>query len=452
MNDKSLQFEEAVMGGLLIKPEKLPDLTKMGLMSEAFFHSAMREIFKAICALSEDHNGIDVLTVKLKLDETNKLDVVTEAELYRLASETPSAANIETHAKGAIDAYRRRQIVSHLKNSISAFEGNDPHAIENLKNDLLLIDSLCSAASYEHKIRVVNLSQFLSMKLKPRELIMSPWLPEQGLAMIYALPGVGKTHLSLNVAYAIASGSNFLCWSVESPRRVLFIDGEMSGADLQMRLSSIAASYEKDMSGDNFRLLTPDLQPLTLLDLSTLKGQYSLEPFLDGIEVIVVDNISCLCRTGRENESESWNVVQEWALWMRASGRSVIFIHHASKNGSQRGTSKRLDVLDTCIRLQRPADHQASDGACFELHFEKNRGFSGKSAESMLIELQLNSNGTQRWQFQALENSTFDKVVTLFNSGVTVQKDIADEVGVHNSVVSKHLKKAREGGLIDART
>ena len=163
------------------------------------------------------------------------------------------------------------------------------------------------------------------------------------------------------------------------------------------------------------------------------------------------DNISCLCRTGRENESESWTIVQDWALRMKASGRSVIFIHHASKNGSQRGTSKRLDVLDTCIRLQRPADHQASDGACFELHFEKNRGFSGEAAESMLVELQCNLDGTQSWQFQTLENSTFEKMISLHRSGITIQKDLAEELEVNKSTISRLMKRAKSEGYLDAR-
>jgi hypothetical protein len=29
-------------------------------------------------------------------------------------------------------------------------------------------------------------------------------------------------------------------------------------------------------------------------------------------------------------------------------------VHHSSKSGDQRGTSKRIDVLDSSIRLERP--------------------------------------------------------------------------------------------------
>src|SRR5262249_29732034 len=105
--------------------------------------------------------------------------------------------------------------------------------------------------------------------------------------------------------------------------------------------------------------------------------------------LIIVDNLSTLCRGLRENEADSWGPVQEWALRLRAAGKSVLFIHHAGKGGAQRGTSRKEDVLDTVISLRRPLDYDASQGARFEVHFTKSRGFFGDEAspfEAWLIE------------------------------------------------------------------
>ena len=46
-------------------------------------------------------------------------------------------------------------------------------------------------------------------------------------------------------------------------------------------------------------------------------------------------------------------VANEWILYLRAKGKSVIFVHHAGKNGKQRGSSRREDVLDTVIFLKK---------------------------------------------------------------------------------------------------
>ena len=61
---------------------------------------------------------------------------------------------------------------------------------------------------------------------------------------------------------------------------------------------------------------------------------------------------------------------------------------HSGKSGQQRGTSRREDVLDTVIGLRRPADYQPKDGARFEVHVEKSRGFvgdAGKPFEARLV-------------------------------------------------------------------
>ena len=59
----------------------------------------------------------------------------------------------------------------------------------------------------------------------------------------------------------------------------------------------------------------------------------------------------------------------------------MLVIHHGGKSGMQRGTSRKEDVLDTVIGLRKPPDYQADQGARFEIHFEKARGFYGPEAE-----------------------------------------------------------------------
>jgi hypothetical protein len=65
----------------------------------------------------------------------------------------------------------------------------------------------------------------------------------------------------------------------------------------------------------------------------------------------------------------------------------------AGKGGQQRGTSRREDVLDTSISLRRPADYSPAEGARFEVHYEKHRGFYGADAEPFEAKLEMH-NGT----------------------------------------------------------
>ena len=296
--------------------------------------------------------------------------------------------------------------------------------------------------------KAYSIAEFLSITLPPRINLLSPWMPAQGLAMVYAPRGIGKTFFGLNVAYAVASGGSFLCWKAEAPMRVMYIDGEMPAVTMQERLASIVNSHEAEAAGEDLLIVTPDMQDgEPMPDLSTIEGQAAIAPLLEGVRLIVVDNISTLCRTGTENESDSWDVVQMWALKQRSAGRSVLFVHHAGKTGAQRGTSKREDVLDTVIALRRPGDYTPGQGASFEVHFEKARGFSGDEAEPMLCALDEDEHGKAVWTWRKLELATFDKVVSLANEGLT-PADIAEQLDINKSTVSRHLKKARSQGLL----
>ena len=448
MRDNTLMFEEAVIGGLLVRPDKYSELLKLNLLPECFYDSKIQIIYHAISAMLSQQITVDMLTVIDFLTQAGQLEQVGgESYLFELG-QVPSVANIHVYATKVMEASQARQVLAMLERAVIDFKEGDSQAISNLTNQLPKIESLCRPVNEIQKIKIVDIGEFLAEDRPPRGLIIGPWLPEQGSALIYASPGIGKTHLSLNIAYAIASGNDFLGWAVPKARKVLFIDGEMAGADLQARLASIVKSHPGDINSDYFKLFTPDLQPGALIDLSRKQDQIALEPFFEDVEVIIIDNISCLCRTGRENESESWVPVQEWLSHMKVSGRSVIFIHHASKTGCQRGTSKRADAVDTCIRLNRPLDYDATQGACFELHFEKSRGFSGEEASSRLIEMKMNPDGTQHWSFKPLEQSTFDKVIELAKQGYK-QKDIAEELDVNKSTVSRYCNEGKDKGLIN---
>jgi RecA-family ATPase len=183
-------------------------------------------------------------------------------------------------------------------------------------------------------------------------------------------------------------------------------------------------------------------------DLSTQQGQAQIEEFITPeIELIIIDNLSCLVRSGRENEAESWQPIQDFALRLRAKGKSVLFIHHSGKTGNQRGTSRREDVLDTVISLRHPKEYTQDKGALFEVHFEKARYLYGQEATPFEAQLTTNAQGLQCWVTRSLEASTFDKVVNLSKEGLS-QKEISEELGINKSVVSRHIKNAREQGKI----
>jgi putative DNA primase/helicase len=206
---------------------------------------------------------------------------------------------------------------------------------------------------------------------------------------------------------------------------------------MQERMARILKNAVEQPDPNRLRLVSPDLQDYGLT-LATETGRQRIEPLLEGVELVIVDNISTLAACGRENEAESWLPLQDWALSLRRRGISVLFIHHAGKGGTQRGTSRREDVLDTVIALRPPKDYDPRNGAQFEVHFEKARGLMGEAVAP--FKAQLTENG---WLTQTLDDAREQEVGTLSAEGLS-QRDIAAELGISPATVNRILKKAKE--------
>ena len=290
----------------------------------------------------------------------------------------------------------------------------------------------------------ITLDELLNLAIKPREFVIEPLIHKRGLVMVFAWRGVGKTWFALGLGYAIATGGKFLRWAATTPRRVLHVCGEMPAVDLKDRLERVAAGAAKPREPGLFRIISADLHDHGIPDLATLDGQAAIDAVLGEAEVVIFANVSTLFRTGQENELESWVPVQNWLLKLRREGRTVVIIHHSNKAKAQRGTSKREDVLDVVLNLRAPSDYEASEGARFEVHFEKARGLSGTDAVSPFEAKLEMSNGAANWTMRGIEDARHAEILELKGDGWTVRK-IAAELGMSKSAVQRVLSKSSGG-------
>lgn len=193
-------------------------------------------------------------------------------------------------------------------------------------------------------------------------------------------------------------------------------------------------------------LVCADLQEAPMPNLSTIAGQMVLEPLVANADLIIVDSISTLADYGRENEGESWLPMQAWALELRRRGKSVVLLHHDGKGGQQRGTSRREDILDVVIHLRRPPDYEPSQGARFEIHFEKARGLSGDAVEPFEAALDV-VDGRAVWTMRGLEQAQLARAAALYRDGCK-PGDVAQELGVSRATAYRLRKRAEADGLL----
>lgn len=294
-------------------------------------------------------------------------------------------------------------------------------------------------------LHIINGIDFLSRQMTERKMLLDPIIPEQSISMLYAQRGVGKTNVALTLAVAIASGQSMLeeRWKVTEPAKVLYIDGEMPQVLLQERLAKICKSFTAPAL-ENLRILTPDVQPADIFmpNLADEAGQALIEPLLEGISLVIVDNLSCLARNGRENDADSWISMQSWSLGLRKRNISVLFIHHSNKVGGQRGSNKKEDVMDTVVVLKRPKDYTPSEGLRCEVHYEKARGFFGKQATPFEIHMQ-DHEGSLVWKTRDLFDNRVERVMALHFDGLS-QRKIADQLGINVATVNGIIKENRD--------
>ena len=294
-------------------------------------------------------------------------------------------------------------------------------------------------------LKAISMEEFLLSTLPERDYLLHPVIPEQGIVMLVAKRGIGKTFTALHISLSVAGGLSLFNWHAPKARRVLYVDGEMPAISMQERLAALATGMAAPPHAmQNFSIISPDMQSRPMPDLATTYGQQALEPFLAGVDLLVLDNLATLCRTGKENESQSWTPMQTWLLDLRRRGMAVLLVHHAGKSGDQRGTSAREDIMDTVISLRRPTTYSVAEGARFEVHLTKARGIVGEDA--MPFEVHLRSEGNQLiWDVNELVNVQAEQLKQLLAEGFSI-RDCADEMGVSKSVVHRLKKKLEEGG------
>lgn len=320
---------------------------------------------------------------------------------------------------------------------------NDLHQGEGLQEVRRQVEAPENAPAAVPALVSLNMREFLSMSIPERGLLLSPILPVQGIGIMYAPRGIGKTFAALSVAVAVASGGAVFNWRAPMPKKVLYVDGEMPAIAMQTRLAALVGGMAiPPLALENLNLITPDLQSRPIPDLSTVGGQAALEPYLKGVDMVVLDNIATLCRTGKENESQSWQTMQAWLLELRRRGITVLLIHHAGKSGDQRGTSAREDIMDTVISLRRPREYSMAEGARFEVHLTKARAIVGDDAKPFEANLVTEGNALH-WQIKVLEDVELETLKRLLSDGYSI-RDCAEEMGKSKGAIQR-LKKKLDG-------
>jgi hypothetical protein len=293
----------------------------------------------------------------------------------------------------------------------------------------------------------VTASELQTLPITPREAILGKWFRQGDQGFIFAPRGVGKTWLAMLFAHAIATGGKAGPWDAPKPRRVLYVDGEMALDLTQIRYRALSAT-----PGDNLMFLHHEVvfqRTGKVLNLTSLLVQESLlqHAIENKMEVLILDNLSCLFSGVKENDADAWEMILPWLLQLRRHRIAVVFIAHAGRNGFMRGTSRREDAAVWILSLSEPVEASiVTTGARFVARFTKCRNTPSEDAPAL------------EWHFQRedadgvnVKWSVADPLMIFrgcIEEGLNTCSDLAAEMQVSKGQISKIARRAQKAGWL----
>lgn len=183
------------------------------------------------------------------------------------------------------------------------------------------------------------------------EFLASDWLVQGTLSCLYGPSGIGKSFVSLDLVFSVASGMEWLgsIPTVQGP--VVYVAAEGVGG-LKERMHAWRARHP-DVDISHVRFLTVAVNLLEVDQVKELieaiRSQFE-QPLL-----VVFDTLARSMAGGDENSTKDMNTVVSAADLVRITFQChVQIVHHTGKAGDlERGSSALRGAVDTSIYLSR---------------------------------------------------------------------------------------------------
>lgn len=183
-----------------------------------------------------------------------------------------------------------------------------------------------------------------------KDFIVDNLMKSNGLYCLVARPKVGKSLLALQLANAIATGTNFLGFRT-SPSPVLYISTEMNFSQIIDRIDKMNLQF----NDENFRLKEQEFneRKLNLMDLQlefqefsyNLKGRFVIIDMFSGIDMNNGYDLNNYQDMGQY-------VIPKFRELCKKYNFTILLIHHLNKNNKSLGSTAIDGSVDGIITLK----------------------------------------------------------------------------------------------------
>ena len=235
LSEVAMESETAVAGSILIDPRCL-DEVRRHVTADAFLFENCREVFSVACQLADNGETIDPVRI---LDRSKTLD---RDFLLRAMEVTPTAARAGMYAKIVTREALRRDYIEKLSQAVDNLTaGQDPvyvasevqgesERVAKEEVDGQVVGAAQAALELLDDMQRVEsgYKPFLPTGYRGLDAILGGGMIREGLYILAARPGCGKTTFAVNIAMRM----------LQKGARLLFVSLEMSRQQLIARFVS----------------------------------------------------------------------------------------------------------------------------------------------------------------------------------------------------------------------
>lgn len=360
---QAIPLEEAVIGACLME-SKAFDTVKF-LRPEDMYDDAHALLWASFEVMEERGIPIDLLTVTEHLKNLNKWSVggklnpiltpVTAERLtvnnaldaiggpyalVELTQRVGSSANIEYHARIIKQRSLQREGIRILARGITqCFE--DPDGIYDVRNEIAEQLLVNSPTSY---FRVRTMDQVLddAANLPTMAQLAGPLLQINGITIVFAGPGVGKSIFAFQLGTDIAEGRSVFPGVLNNahgqPMKTLFLDMELFDKELEDRYTDQYDHKRRAVFSKNFMRVDPNPEFLEYPDEEMdkyLKNQIEQIVRTHTPDLLIVDNLTALSSESASDPNIAIKVMKFLKKLRTKYKLTILVLAHTTKQSNK---------------------------------------------------------------------------------------------------------------------
>jgi replicative DNA helicase len=457
----NIDAEESILGGILLDDSAIAHIADK-LQPEAFYVSSHQIIYKAALALHKQGLPTDLVHVSTWLHDHKKLEKAGGlALLTHLVENTVSAVNIDRYAALVMDKFFRRELIQ-MGNDIAQLGHASEISQESLnrciqeklagENGLLhklKTDRQRSIARHSSMISEVeqieleienpslkywelqNVARKFGCSIKVLEecwyrhlvfggsLVRETWgqikalasefqewllhgfLPKQGLILLHAAGGVGKTRLFYDWAFCLATGTpwNGLFNVTAQRRKILLIQTDELPSEMLPALET--RGFDENC----------DIEFVRNWNIENVAGLNKMIEEYDP-DHILIDSLNSVSNNSiiSENDAAYARPVLALRKLSELHSKLIFLIHHSNREGDVRGSTAIKAACSMEMKLARDPQFPAPDSGRRILTIGKTRSYRRPAEYSIEFDAET---GQWNWLGETSKQETEDTSLPL---------------------------------------